>query len=203
MRSFRAPALVFALALLGGLSIWSCSGEPRSPGEPPSEALQKARAAADALSKDLKARLVRELGAEGPIGAVRVCSEVAQEVAARHSVEGLMVRRVSLKWRNPADQPDEYERAALEQLEEQHAAGRLPDEVYEMVEQPEGKTLRYLRPIKIVGACLNCHGDPEKMPSEVAALVRERYPEDNAVGYRAGDLRGVVSVQVRLEDQAD
>ena len=42
-------------------------------------------AAADALTRELKSHLVKELGQGGPARAVRVCAEVAQAVAASRS----------------------------------------------------------------------------------------------------------------------
>jgi hypothetical protein len=42
------------------------------------------------------------------------------------------------------------------------------------------------------GGALNAVG----VCSEVAALIRERYPQDRATGYAEGDLRGAVSVSV-------
>lgn len=67
-----------------------------------------------------------------------------------------------------------------------------------MLEQDGERTLRYLRPIRAAGICLNCHGDPGEFEPEVFSLLRERYPEDAATGYSAGQLRGAVSVQARL-----
>jgi hypothetical protein len=46
------------------------------------------------------------------------------------------------------------------------------------------------------GPCLACHGDPAAMKPEVAAMLRELFPEDRAVGYKDGDFRGAVSVSV-------
>jgi hypothetical protein len=35
------------------------------------------------------------------------------------------------------------------------------------------------------------------MAPDVRSLLAERYPEDRATGYAAGDFRGMVSVRVR------
>ena len=40
--------------------------------------------------------------------------------------------------------------------------------------------------------CLACHGDPASMEPEVVAAIQAKYPEDKAVGYAAGSMRGVV-----------
>ena len=46
--------------------------------------------------------------------------------------------------------------------------------------------------------CLACHGAPEQIPAEVAAILAERYPDDQATGYAVGDLRGALWAEVRL-----
>ena len=158
--------------------------------------LERARAAAAALSTELRARLMEEMKAGGPVQGVKVCSEVAPAYAAKHSMDGLAVRRVSEKFRNPADEPDAYEAAKLAELAAAHARGALPAETFEWIGDGPQRALRYLKPITIGGPCLTCHGDPAAMKPEVAAMLRERYPEDRAVGYRDGDFRGAVSVTV-------
>jgi hypothetical protein len=58
-------------------------------------------------------------------------------------------------------------------------------------------TLRLLRPIVMGEPCLACHGPVEGINPRVLELIRAAYPEDLAVGYQAGDLRGAVSVLLR------
>jgi hypothetical protein len=167
---------------------------------PPAEALARAEQVADALGSELMSTLTEELLEGGPVGAVRVCSEVAPEVAASHSIDGVVVRRVSLKVRNPADSPDDHERKVLEQFAAQLARGEALEPHAEVVEQNGQRTLRYLRPIKIMEPCLNCHGSREQMEPELLKLLDERYPNDAAVDYREGDLRGAFSVSVELDE---
>lgn len=75
------------------------------------DALERAKAAADALGVELMSTTAQELAQGGTAAAIRVCSEAAQSISAKHSVEGLQVRRVTLKARNPLNRPDRYERA--------------------------------------------------------------------------------------------
>jgi hypothetical protein len=164
------------------------------------QALARARAAADALTEDLMGTLMSEMSAGGPGAAIRICSEVAQEIAAEHSTDGVTVRRVSRKARNPADRPDAFEANQLEHLAGLRTRGELPEEVVEVMEADDGRrTLRYLRPITVKPLCLRCHGDPESFAPEVRQVLAERYPEDQATGYEEGDLRGAVSIRVPLE----
>lgn len=163
-------------------------------------ATDKARAAADELGRRLKQKLMLELEAGGPVAAIHVCSTVAQEVAAECSREGMTVRRVTLKVRNPADTPTAFERAKLHQFHAQHRENALPREVTVVRRTDRGEPiLHYMRPIKIGGVCLNCHGAPAQLDPAVKVALRETYPDDEAVGYEAGDLRGAFSVTVPLD----
>jgi hypothetical protein len=190
---------VVILAAVGcGGSTTSEAPAEEQPEETPHLALARARDAARALGKDLSSRLFAELGSGGPAAALKVCADVAQEASASHSVDGLTVRRVSTKPRNTADEPDDYERARLEEYASIDV-NELPEETWEIVEADDARILRYMRPITIKQPCLACHGNTEKMDAEVVAFLQERYPEDKATGYRAGDLRGAVTVTVELD----
>jgi hypothetical protein len=45
---------------------------------------------------------------------------------------------------------------------------------------------------------LACHGPEEALQPEVRAALDQRYPEDRATGYAAGDLRGAFWAEVPL-----
>lgn len=167
-------------------------------GDVPAPVQEAMRTAAMDLMGSLKSKLVQELQAGGPASAVKVCSEVAQEIASKHSDESMNVRRVSLKVRNPKDTPDAWERERLEALHDLHAQGSLPKEQFFVVEQGGQRYARYLKPIEIQKPCLSCHGPEDQLGEEVKARLRELYPQDEATGYQLGDLRGAVSVRASL-----
>lgn len=155
-------------------------------------------AAAAQLGEVLKQLLAEEMKKGGFEGAAKSCSESAQVVTEEYARDKSMdIRRVSLKYRNRRDQPDEWESA---RLREWAAAGVPPKEVFETVTENGQQYLRYLKPITIQAACLSCHGAPEQIPTEVKALLDERYPRDKATGYRAGDLRGAFSVTLAVKE---
>jgi hypothetical protein len=84
-------------------------------------------------------------------------------------------------------------------LENELDSGSMPDEVVSVQEAGGGQELRYLKPLRIVPPCLTCHGDRKAMDVELVELLEELYPEDRAVGYENGDLRGAVSVRLTLD----
>ena len=51
---------------------------------------------------------------------------------------------------------------------------------------------RYLRAQRVEGVCLACHG--RVLSAEVAEALGARYPDDQAVGYRPGEVRGAISL---------
>jgi hypothetical protein len=41
-----------------------------------------------------------------------------------------------------------------------------------------------------------CHGSPESIPAVVKEALSEQYPEDQAIGFEAGSLRGWFWIEV-------
>jgi hypothetical protein len=203
----RKTAIIGLLFVVGcGWLLSSCgSGKPKIDAgavvleeEPPAEALATAQETAEAFGKQLVAALFRELEGGNPIEAIEVCAVVAQEIAASYATEGITVRRVSRRVRNPADEPDAYERVKLEELQGLHDRGSLPSETAEVVMQSGAKRLRYLKPIVVKQPCLMCHGPVGQIDDEVLDTIHRRYPGDRAIGYEVDDLRGAISVTIPL-----
>lgn len=159
----------------------------------------RARTAASELVSTLQKRLMEELRAGGPAPGIEVCSKEAPAIASEISRDGLTIRRVTTKPRNPANAPDPYEAKVLESMESSHREGGKAPEHEEVVETAGGKELRYLKPIVLAGPCLACHGPEESLAPEVRDALAARYPEDRATGYASGDFRGAVSVRVRID----
>jgi hypothetical protein len=43
--------------------------------------------------------------------------------------------------------------------------------------------------------CLICHGDKQTMAPSAAKILAERYPDDQARGYKEGDFRGLIRIK--------
>lgn len=198
-----------ALLVSGIIALAAACGEPGSNDARPLEAPERsavpdeqavasARAAANGLGQELQAKLFAALDSAGPAQAVSYCADSAQTWTAQHAKEGVYVRRVSMRVRNPQNRPDATESVQLARLDSLHRAGALPGEVMESIVDPSGaRVVAYLRPVIVQERCLACHGTRERISPEVRSLLAERYPEDRATGYAAGDFRGMVSVRVR------
>jgi hypothetical protein len=55
-----------------------------------------------------------------------------------------------------------------------------------------------LRPIGTVSLCTTCHGSTSELSADVRERLRALYPQDEAVGFREGDLRGWLWAEVAL-----
>lgn len=107
------------------------------------------------------------------------------------------VKRTSLRLRNPANAPDAAEQLALRKVEKGIENGVLPKVLIQEVDLPGGKfEWRVYRPVGVAPQCVTCHGSPESMSAELQARLKERYPEDQATGYAAGQWRGLIRVSV-------
>lgn len=197
-----------ALRIFIGISLLALSAckengtpEKMAPSESLTQkALTEARQTSKTLGMRLKKVLLQELKAGGFENAAGACAESAQAICKEVAAQtGHDVRRVSLGYRNPADIPDDYERAKLEEFDRLNQQKKLATEYYEIVRQDGQAYLRYLKPLTTSGMCLKCHGDVDDLSAEVKTILNEKYPEDKATGYHKGDVRGAISVRIALD----
>lgn len=143
----------------------------------------------------LKKELQAGMQEGGPVNAVSVCNLTAPGIASTYSIRnGWDVGRTSLKLRNPDNAPDAWERAVLESFEARKLAGEdlAKMEYHEVVRQDGSSQLRYMKAIPTVGLCLACHG--EQVDSITKTRLEILYPDDQALGFREGDIRGAFIV---------
>jgi hypothetical protein len=110
---------------------------------------------------------------------------------------GWAIRRVSLRNRNPKAVPDGWERAALEDFDRRAASGESPAtlEKGEIVADGGRKEYRYVKALPAQEFCLQCHGTPDRIAPAVREQLKALYPDDKAVGYRAGEIRGAITIR--------
>ena len=139
------------------------------------------------FKSDLQQALRQGL-AEGPVEAIAACRLHAPEIAKAHSHDAVRVGRTSHRLRNPSNAPPDWVAPILDAYVAS-SAERAPRAV-----SLSGGTSGYVEPILLQPPCLACHGDA--LAPEVAARIGELYPEDRAVGFQVGDLRGVFWVEL-------
>lgn len=150
------------------------------------------RAIAQAFGSELRAALQDAIATGGPLAAIAVCHDDAPRIAAEAAhAAGADVGRTATRLRNPGNAPDAHQLEVLTSFAERVADGHVdpPPEHFEVL--PDGRQ-RYMNAIIIQPPCLVCHG--VELAPAVAEAIDERYPEDAARGYSAGELRGAFTI---------
>ncbi len=164
---------------------------------------EESRALAIPFLKNLAAENKKAVEEGGHESAIKVCTEVAPKMAGDISRQnGLKLTRVSLKVRNPLlGTPDAWEQKNLQAFEARAAKGEKPEtmEVAEIVQEPAGKSFRFMKAIALQPGCVACHGNADQISSDVKARLSEQYPHDKATGYSPGQIRGAVSIKRPIE----
>lgn len=202
-RQRRRAGAALALGLAAALAVVIARADDYRPqGWEEVEARKKADVAAEMLTSTLMRELNAALESGGPTQAVEVCRTTAQAVTEQLSRnEGITVRRTALRVRNPANRPDDFERAWLVKAQSDLSAGTPPTPAYEIVFTDGRCELRHLRPIVFPGGvCSQCHGRSDEIAPEVRKVLKRHYPGDEATGFAPGDLRGAISVRVAVRE---
>jgi hypothetical protein len=146
-----------------------------------------ARLLVSGFQASLKAELMNAVKEGGVVNAIGVCQVKAPQVADSFSREAWSIKRVTEKPRNRLNKADAHEQEIL---------GLFADtlkklEFFDEWADSEAKTgYTYYQPINIGAFCL------KTIDEGVASALQEKYPEDEAVDYRAGDLRGMFVVHI-------
>lgn len=111
---------------------------------------QSASEVAGAFLKELGKAMTREMSKGGPREAIKVCAELAPEIAGRLSREhGRRVTRVGTRVRNPLlGMPDAWEQKVLAEFAERAAKGEAFTDMSrsEVVTEPAGQYFRFMKP---------------------------------------------------------
>lgn len=176
------------------------AADPATPSTP--ALLEESRALAQRIGAQSREELVRELERTGPIRAISVCKYSVPEITSSLSRQsGLRVTRVALRPRNRAvAEPDAWEQQVLLDFEKRIAKGEKAEtmEFHAFVDEPAGRAFRYMKAIAVSPPCMVCHGPVRQLAEGVRAQLQLDYPNDTAVEYQVGQLRGAISVKKPL-----
>ena len=191
-------ALIGSVALSAVLSAGLAQADTVPAGLTAAE-VESARGIASALVNQLGQALKTSITNDGPVAAVGVCKDVAPSIAASLSNQhGAQVKRVGTRVRNPnAGVPNSWQKEALSEFDSRLAQGEKPADIeyWRVVDGAQGKReLRFAKAIVTQQLCVTCHGKPEDIPAPLLEKIRAEYPQDEAIGYRVGQLRGAVVV---------
>ncbi len=188
----------FRVVILAACIAMPAAARPSS-AAPEDPVLDRAKAAAQVFSGQLRARLQAAMQAGGPIAAVDVCNMEAPRIADAVMAEyGVSLGRVALpgRNRNPAQAADDWKLAMLESFRQRVSDGEAAADQFAVMRErlPDGVALRMMRGIATEPGCLACHGSD--IAPQIRTAIIARYPDDHATGFAVGDLRGALWVQV-------
>ena len=147
--------------------------------------------------KALSSELIKAIETGGVEKAVDYCHleaiPLTDSLSKNYKAE---IKRVSDKYRNPGNKPDELDMKVISAYRQQLAN----DQELQPHLEVTGDTVYYYSPILILNPlCLQCHGEPgNTMQPENDRFIKAKYPEDKATGYKLGDLRGVWKVMFNV-----
>jgi len=183
--------IAFTLALV--LLFISCTETKKETEKKPidlSAYTEKGKTIAMNTQKLLGKNLKGTMKAEGPVAAVAFCNAKANPLTAEMEQKfGATIKRVSDKNRNPNNAPNEVEAKIIADYISSLQAGK---EIKPITQEEKDGKIHFYAPIKVKGLCLACHGDAIATP--VDSILKVKYPNDKAVGYKAGELRGIWSI---------
>ena len=161
--------------------------------------IEDSRKASAQLGKNLKSTLIHTIQTDGVFEAIQVCNLEAQNISSKLSEElGLKVGRTSLKTRNPKNAPDNWEKNSLHEFAQKLEKGTHISELekYELLKKDDQKWFRYMKAIPMQEPCALCHG--ETIAPQIEDKIKSLYPQDQAIGFELGEIRGAFTVKIKL-----
>ncbi|MFT7824267.1 MAG: DUF3365 domain-containing protein [Sulfurimonas sp.] len=149
------------------------------------------------LGSTLKNELQKHMKADPTaVAAFGFCTAKAMEITEEVNKElppHASVRRTALKTRNENNAPDATDIKVMEAYVKAIEAKQFSPKDIKVVE--EGNVTRVYKPLLTGGVCLKCHG--ENVSKELKEMIAASYPKDEAIGYKEGDLRGVIVTEIK------
>lgn len=186
---------IFSFVILSLIGLLAC--QPKGtisevvPTEVP-DTLQLGQEIAMTTFATLSKVLQQAIADGGIINAVQFCNieamPLTDSLSKAHQVE---IKRLSDRYRNPANRPTPEEAGIMQDYQNQLANGK---NITPRIETINGQRV-FFAPIKIQGLCLNCHGTKDQIKDYEKILAL--YPNDQAIGYQDGDLRGAWRIRFK------
>ena len=150
--------------------------------------------------KVFKSKIQSVAAKNGLSGVVNFCHDNAMKLTdSLGKSHNVVIKRTSHKLRNPKNKPDIDDEAVLNEylrLQEEHKP------MEPIVMKDADGYVHFYAPIKLKEACLKCHGTPGKeIPEQIYKLIKSKYPNDKATGFKVGELRGIWDI--KFLDMAD
>jgi hypothetical protein len=189
------------IILLSTLLAASLFAEDQSATTKPMTVKQEGVSYIKKLGSTLKGEIQTHMKADPTaVAAFGFCTAKATELTAEVNKElpsYASVRRTALKVRNENNAPDATDTEVMEAYVKAIEEKTFSPTDIEVVE--EGNVTRVYKPLLTEGVCLKCHG--ENISKEIKDMIATSYPKDQAVGFKAGELRGVIVAEIKKTAQ--
>lgn len=172
---------------------------PGLPAEVQRIAVTRGKAIAAETFGLLSTNLQTAIQSGGVSNALPFCSLAAAPLTASMAEKhGVTLKRVTHKARNPGGKANEAELAALKSFASALAASPNPPPPF-ATNLVAGQAT-FFAPIVIANElCLKCHGEAGKdISAENLAVIKKHYPQDEATGFKLGELRGAWRIDFPL-----
>ena len=154
-------------------------------------AIQKGELVIVSIQNATSTELTSALGSGGPADAIRVCHLSATTLTHRIGrEEGIAAGRTSARLRTPSNAPKPWAAPIVKKYADVKAAS------VDGFAVDLGDKVGVMRPVAHRAVCTPCHGVEEKLNPRVREELKDRYPADHATGFKDGDLRGWIWVEV-------
>ena len=154
--------------------------------------MARAARALQPLKRELRSALLGALEEGGAERAIEVCQLRAPEIARLTSTGGARLGRTSHRLRNPENAPEPWMSEFLAEY-----LANPDDDAPRAVRLASGE-IGYVEPIHMKGLCMRCHGD--RIDPGVKERLDALYPEDEATGFKKGELRGMFWVKLPADE---
>ena len=158
--------------------------------EPGGELAKEGKVLMKQFAGELKTSLKSAIKQGGLVNGIEACQLKAPEIASANSQGQWQISRTSLKPRNPDNQPSAKQALILKDFEQQLAEGKPASELVYMSKADD--SFHMMKAIPTQGFCLSCHG--QSLNEGVKKTLAEKYPNDKAVGYQEGQIRGAFNL---------
>jgi hypothetical protein len=157
------------------------------------EYIVKGKEIAEASFLELSTQLTEQMKAGGPAQAIPFCNEKAMPITNQLSEKfEATIKRTSNDLRNQQNAPSEREREILDEFHKMKLENK---QLKPIVELDAANKKHFYAPIIIKANCLVCHGTiNETVSIKTDSIIKSLYPNDKAIGYVDGDLRGIWSI---------
>ncbi len=202
-QSYRHTLLVLAvfLQIFFGLNLTSYSVTAAENREFDSKVVHLGKEIANKFLSNLMESLENVISNQGTAKAVAVYKEKVDEITRMIKNDlnnkDIGIKLLSPRYRDVENSPDYYEEQAYQDFQKVWKdTGRYPPYVIQEIRRNGRVLYRYYEPLYVKRLCLKCHGTLESLDIEAVKCIRQEHPNDNAVGYKLGDLRGFIRITI-------